>query len=518
MGDRVSMEMNKTKYSFYNAFAAIVLTLVNGILGIVVTRLVIGRYGSDFNGLNSTANQIINVLLILEGGFSLATNVALFSPINSGDYLLANGILRATNRKFRKIGILFFAVGLLVSFIYCIAVKSNLSREFVFTVIVMAVVPQAVNLFFATTYRVLLQTQQKEYIISFFTAFTIGAGHIVNIFIINNNGAMWMIRFVTMAFALINCALIISYTKRKNRFINFNQPERSDLIKGTNDVLAQKITGVIYTSWPIVFLSISSNGGTMLASVYSVYNSVFVMVKALLHAAIDAPRLSFGAMLTEKTKNEIWPVYKQYEFITIAFTFVAMTTATALIMPFIQIYTIGFEDINYYDKIIAVLMILITSVEMIHIPSGHLINMSGNFKASKNFQIIACIVLIISMFAFGSFWGVYGMLAALLLVAVLLALMEIGFVHTTFFTNKSNEYLKMFCPLCIIGVVISFIEMKLTISVDGYIALLLYAFGFFIINTMVCLFVCYFTDNKATKEIIKRVLVVLKGIAEKRLA
>ena len=48
-----------------NALSAIALTLVNGIFGIVVTRLVISRFGSDFNGLNSTANQIINVLLIL---------------------------------------------------------------------------------------------------------------------------------------------------------------------------------------------------------------------------------------------------------------------------------------------------------------------------------------------------------------------------------------------------------------------------------------------------------------------
>ena len=57
-----------------NALSAIALTLVNGIFGIVVTRLVISRFGSDFNGLNSTANQIINVLLILEGGFTLASN------------------------------------------------------------------------------------------------------------------------------------------------------------------------------------------------------------------------------------------------------------------------------------------------------------------------------------------------------------------------------------------------------------------------------------------------------------
>ena len=150
------------------------LTLVNGLMGIVVTRLVISHYGSDFNGLNSTANQIINVLLILEGGFTLASNVALFGPVSREDYLTSNGILRATRSKFKKIGILFFVAGSMTAVAYSFAAKTDLSREFVFTVIFMAVVPQAVNLYFATTYRVLLQTQQKEYIINGFTALTVG--------------------------------------------------------------------------------------------------------------------------------------------------------------------------------------------------------------------------------------------------------------------------------------------------------------------------------------------------------
>jgi hypothetical protein len=52
-------------------------------------------------------NQIVNVLLILEGGFTLASNVALFDPVSREDYLTSNGILSATRNKFKKIGALF---------------------------------------------------------------------------------------------------------------------------------------------------------------------------------------------------------------------------------------------------------------------------------------------------------------------------------------------------------------------------------------------------------------------------
>ena len=101
------MQRNRNRYSFLNAISAMGLTLVNGLLGIVVTHFVIARFGSDFNGLNSTANQIVNVLLIIEGGFTLASNVALFAPLTAKDNDLVNGVLAATKQKFQKIGGIF---------------------------------------------------------------------------------------------------------------------------------------------------------------------------------------------------------------------------------------------------------------------------------------------------------------------------------------------------------------------------------------------------------------------------
>lgn len=505
--------MNRTKLSALNAVSALLLTLTNGLLGIVVTRLILSHYGSDFNGINSTVNQIINVLLILEGGFTLASNVALFGPVSKNETETANGILAATRTKFRKIGVVFFAVGIVVSVAYALVAKTQLRREFVFTVLFMTVVPQAVNLYFTTTYRVLLQTQQKEYIISGFTALTIGLGHLTNICIILLNGQMWLIRFVTMIYALLNCMLISVYTRKKNRFIDFAVKPRGELIKGTNDVMAQKITGVIYTSWPIVFLSISSSGGSLLASVYAVYNNIFVMIKALLHGLIDAPRLGFGQMLTEKDKDEVWPTFKEYEFIAVVFVFIMMTTACGLILPFIRFYTQGVTDVNYYDIMIATLMVLIGTVEMLHIPSGHIINMSGNFRISKIFQIIACVVLIASMSILGSIFDIYGMLFSLLFVAILLAVCEIGFVHTRFFFEKLKEYIFMVMPFLVAGVFLAWIEMKISIGIDSILSFIVLACIYCVINMIFAFALGFAFDRRDTKNLLNRAkLLVTKYI------
>lgn len=483
--------LSRTKNSLLNALSSILLTLINGLLGLIVTKHVINKLGSDFNGLNATANQIINVLLILEGGFTLASNVALFDPIGRKDYVTSNSILKATRRKFKTISIVFLVAGLLVAGAYSLTAKTNLSRNFVFIVIMMAVVPQAFNLFYATTYRVLLQAQQKEYVINISTAITIGLGHLTNLLLLSYACSMWMIRFVTMCYALLNCILIIKYTKRKNSFLDFSGRTRGDTIKGTNEVMAQKITGAIYTSWPIVFLSISSNAGTLLASVYAVYNNVFIMIKALLHSVVDAPRLGFGQMFTERKKEEVWPLFKEYEYITIFFIFIMMTVSSGLILPFVRLYTKGVDDINYYDPTMAVLMILIGTVEMIHIPSGHIINMSGNFKISRDFQIISCILLIVLMTLLGSISGVYGMLISILLVAFLLAVLEIGYIHTKFFKNKIKEFTFLILPYLLSGIILSYFEMKYSERCKSIIAFISLGFIFTLINTAVALCISF---------------------------
>lgn len=500
----MNRKQNRNRASLLNAVSALSLTLTNGLLGIVVTRYVIARFGSDFNGLNSTANQIINVLLVLEGGFTLASNVALFSPLTQRDYAAVNGLLAATRRKFRQIGTVFFALGLLAAVGYALAVNSGLPRGFIATVIIMTAAPAAFNLFYATTYRVLLQTQQKEYVISLITMLTIGLGHVSNIVMITLDGPMWMVRFNTMAFSLLNSFLIAGYVKRKNKFLDLSVPPRAGLIKGTGDVMIQKITGVIYNSAPIVFLSISPTGGTVLASVYAVYNNVFTMVKSLLHGVIDAPRLGFGQMLTERPKEEVWPIYAQYEYIAFSAVFLLLTTAYALILPFITLYTQGVADTDYHDGVIALFMTAITAVEMAHIPSGHLINMAGRFKISRNIQSIACAVLLVAMPVGGTRWGIYGMLAAVLTVAVLLAVMEIGYIHVCFFSGKLPELARLALPLALAGIGLGWFESRLRVSLGGYRAFLGYGVLFTVLHGAAGIMVGLLFDRRELLSLINR--------------
>lgn len=501
--------MERSKRSFFNAIAAMSQTIVNGLLGLIVTRLILVMYGSDFNGLNSAAAQVVNMLLVLEGGFTLATNVALFTPYSAGETEVVSGILAATNRIFKRVGLLFLAIGTLAAGAYSFLANSALPRNIIFGVTIMAILPPAFNFYYATKYRILLQADQKEYIISWIKLLTLVLGHLANIIAILLHAPMLLICFNTFALGIVNNLVLMKIGRKRYCSIDFSVSPATNLIKGTKDVLAQKITGIVYNTAPIVFLSISPYGGTVLASVYAVYNNVFIMIKSLLYAIIDAPRLGLGQMLSEKDNDETWPVFAQYELVVFMLLFILLTTANALILPFVVLYTQGVTDINYVEPVMASLFVLISCFELIHIPSGHIINMSGNFHISRNFQIITCLILIISMSIGGTQFGVYGLLCAVLLTAVLLSVLEMGFIHSRFFHKKIGTMLFLILPFLFGGGLISYLEIQYLPVISGYGAFFLWAIVLVVINTCGAIALGCIFHGKLVKLIFRRVWCII---------
>ena len=158
--------MNKSRRSILTAITSITLMIINGLFSLIITKQVIIKYGSDFNGVNTTANQFISMLLLIEGGFTIATNVALFKPMSENDNNAINGILSATRETFNKIGIYFFLIGTVLSIFYSLIIKSELRPEISFLVFFIAIISTVFNLSYSTKYRILLQSENKEYVLN----------------------------------------------------------------------------------------------------------------------------------------------------------------------------------------------------------------------------------------------------------------------------------------------------------------------------------------------------------------
>ena len=72
--------MNRSNKSILNAIFALLQMVITSIFGLMLGRSIMSHYGSDYNGINSIVTQVVNAIMVLEGGFTLASNVALFKP------------------------------------------------------------------------------------------------------------------------------------------------------------------------------------------------------------------------------------------------------------------------------------------------------------------------------------------------------------------------------------------------------------------------------------------------------
>lgn len=495
---------NKTNRSILNSITSVLLMLLNGLFNIIVVRKIINVYGSDFNGLNSTATQFINILMIVEGGFGLAANVSLFEPLAQNDKLRVNSIISAVYNQFKKIGFIFLILGLVFSIVFSGFIKTDLPIYITLLTFIMLVVSTALNLAYATTYKIAFQSNQQEYILNAISIFVITLTNIIIIIAIKYNAHELIIRLIVMILAILQSLLIIGYCKKKYKYLDINTKPAYGEIQGTKDVFTQKIVGLIYSSMPILF--ISSFVGTAYSSVYAVYNTVFVLIKGLNLAFINAPRMGLGKLIKErKNNNYINKIFNQYEFVSFYLIACMMSVAIVLIMPFVDIYTTGVTDVEYQNWYIASALIAITIFEMIHIPSGNIINMSGNFKVGRDIQIISGVVLVI-MIIFGSiYFGVYGILSAILVTAILLAVLEIYYVHQKYLRGTWLQFLKSIISCSVSAIILVYIELKIDYSITSFFTFFYYALILLVINSLIILLTNLILNNKITVEVLYRI-------------
>lgn len=499
--------MNKGKKSILNAVVGLVQMLVTSLIGLVFNRIILENFGSSANGINATVSQIVNAIMIVEGGFTLASNVALFEPWGKGDVDRINGILSATKKRFDVIGWIALSIGLLIAFVYPFTVNSEMPYFEIVALMLSVLLPTCYNLGVTTKYRVVLLTEQKEYIISLISLITYVIGMIVAMAaVLFFDASLVMARAIIMLSLFASYIGITIYCNKNFPFISFREKPQYGEIKGTKSVIAMKLTSVLYTSAPIIIISMLPEGGFVLASVYAVYNSIMSVVNSGLSAVINAPRLGLGALFAENDKKLLVSVYSQYETISFMGLAVILGTASFLILPFVSVYTQGIEDVNYIDKLLAILLIAKNFFEILHIPSGQMIQMSGRFKASNKIQIIACIALAILLLIGLITTNLYIIIFAVVFAAIVLAVLEIIYSERNILNRGWSSFVKSAIPTFVLSTICAGLGMANLINCKSFLEFAVIGIITFTIISLSTFLVYYLVDRITTKRIIFFVL------------
>ena len=499
----------KTRKTALIMLGNLLTTILTSVFSLIINQKILTALGSDYNGVNSTAAQIITILTLIEGGFTLAAQVALYKPIANHNLSETNRVVSFTARKMRNYGMLTLLSGVVVSVIYAGFVKSDLTYYTILWVMLLAVVGAAFNLGVVSQYRILFQVTQTEYKYAYINVASQFLLYFAVCFVLNVSDSIIAIRIVYLLIEMLRGVVTIALARRIFKDVDYHANVDGVQIKGTKDVFVAKITALIYNSAPVLF--ISTFVGTASTSVYAVYLSVTNIISSLLSGVVNAPMHGLGQLIAEgedeNKHRHLSNVYNEYEtLIAIANAFLCSVTFIML-TPFVSLYTRNVTDTNYVDIFFTVTMVLILLVQVMHIPCGTCINVAGKFKAVRNIQLTASAVLIISVTVGTLLGGLKGLLTGKLFTAIVLAIIEIVYNYKAVIRCKLIMYVRIFMTTYIPTLIICAIEYVLIIkriSIDSWIQWGLFGCVICIINGIYLLAINLMLNRKAIVRLFNR--------------
>ena len=480
--------MSKTKKVIYNTLTAALNMVVYQAIALIVSVKVLEVYGADFHGLNSILSNVMTWVLLLEGGLTTATTVALYKPYMNKDYDDCNHILSASSIQFRKIGLTVFAVGAAVAFFYPFFITSDIPYWDICLMFIIMSFSTSFGVAYTRKYAVMYSVSQHEYISQLISiSLSIISSIVIYILAVSHAHYLW-VRTVYMLSAVLTGIIISVIIRRKFSFLNYHETPKFEAIKGTKDVVVQKLTSIIRTSAPAIFISVFDT--TVAASIYAVNMYGYNFVRSIMQNVLTATQSGIGQVVAEKNETGVNEVFRSFEYALVTILLWLMTSAIAVTIPFVHIYTHGVTGVNYINYFLWLVLPLNYAIQVLHLPSGVIINMYGRFKEDKRFQITTMIVMLASMAVAGALWGLNGIVLGATIGSATLAVQEIHYarkvlLHTGYFELVRPILIDMLVLVPLIIVEVHFIPAHLSIPgflFAGVIVIVLHGLVLFVIN------------------------------------
>lgn len=449
--------MSKTKRTLLLAIVSMLNLLVSSLGGLIVGRVILSRLGSDYNGLNAIISQFLTVVTLAEGGYTTASLVAMLQPYGAGNLALLDQLYAESGHRFRQLGGYALGFGLVFAAVYSAMVQSDIPYATILAVLCIALISSVFNLWYVTKVRILFQVTQTEHLYALITLLCSFGSQCAMAAILLAGGSIVLARCAYLLFTVLAGLAAHTVFFRRTACVH---PESAwdgvKRIRGTRDVMVGKLVTILYSSSSVFFLSVFAN--TRMTSVYAVYNSIISAVSSAVNIAVSSPHNALGLVLQDPDREHARGVIQEIEFLVILLLTVLLAALGSVLLPFVGLYTSGVTDAEYVNPFLSALLLMTAYLQLIHIPSGMCIKLSGRFAAVRNIQIATLALLILGDLILGVCFGFYGILWGIFLCNIGLVIMEVGYNHVLIFPGSLKAFLGMLLPnfLLMCGLIAAF--------------------------------------------------------------
>ena len=386
---------SRTQKAFLNMSSSLVSQIVTIVCGLITPRLILTNFGSTYNGVTASATQFLGMLNILTLGITGATRVALYKPLAENDNLTVSRLMKASKIYMHKVSVCVVTYIALLCGIYPLISKNDLTWAQNAALIVIVGISSVANYLFGVNNTILLQASQSTYVSNMADTIKIIINTICMAVLIQFGCSIYTVKLGSSIIYFIVPLIISVYVHKKFSLTNDCEPMETEG-GARKAVAAHSIANIVHDNVDLVTLTFFMDA--KMISVYTVYYTIVSKIKQLMRVFTSGMEAAFGDMWVKKEYDTLAKSFRTYEYMMYTFTTVIFSCIGVLLLPFVQVYTSGVNDVNYILPTFAILISIAEGVHCIRQPYMTLVYATGSYNQTQKVAVAeATINLVLSV-------------------------------------------------------------------------------------------------------------------------
>ena len=407
--------------------------------GFIIPRLILGQFGSTVNGLVSSIIQFLSYITLVEGGLSGVIMASLYKPLVDKDNQKISSIIKTSSNFYKRVGFVFIIYTLIVGVVYPLIFGAGFSFVYVFALTIIMSFNLLIQYMFSLSARLFLTADKKIYIVSITQTIIVVANIVLAYVSLKIYPSIHVFKLVAGLLYILQPLVFNSYIKSHYK-IDKSAKEDLGLIKNRWNGFAINVAAFIHNSTDITILTIFTN--LTLVSVYSVYALVSAGLKTIIMSVTDSVVPTVGQAYASGDAADLNKKMDHYEFVIFILVFLFFSVAGLLITPFVQIYTSGISDANYYQPVFGVFLLLSEACYLIKSPHLNLAYSANKFKEITVPAFIEAGINIAVSLVLVNFYGLVGIAVGTLCAMIYRMIFHVYYTKKLVESRKQSIFYK----------------------------------------------------------------------------
>lgn len=311
------MNASRTQKSIHNSLIALIYYAIGLLLSFFSRKIFLEFLGTDILGLNTTAQNLLQLLNLTELGIGSAIGFSLYKPIQDNDKEKINEIVTLQGNLYKRIGfIVLIGALIMMGFFPWIFKKMELPLWYAY-ISFGAFLYSALLSYFINYKQILLSAHQQNYKIlySYRTVILLKiVAQMIAVYWLSNGFLWWIILevfFATVASVCLHKVTIKSYPnfQKSNSKYKILKEKYHYIVVKVKQLFFHKIGGYVLTqSSPlIIYAYIDLNEVALYGNYMIIISGIQIMIGALFNS-MDA---GVGNLIAEGEKNKIQSVFQE---------------------------------------------------------------------------------------------------------------------------------------------------------------------------------------------------------------